>query len=101
MPNTPRTSSNALGAGLTFAVVIALFAYGGLWLDQRFGTKPWLLLAGILLGLVGGTIQLIAAVAPGVLPFSRRPPSGPARPPTPSDQRRRGARDQDPSPPTA
>jgi len=100
VPNTPRTSSNALGSGLTFAVVLALFAYGGLWLDQRWGTRPWLLLAGILLGLVGGTIHLLATVAPGVLPFGRRPPSGPARPPTPRD-RQRGARDQDQSPPTA
>jgi F0F1-type ATP synthase assembly protein I len=94
---TPRTSSNALGAGLTFGAVIALFACGGLWLDRRWGTEPWLLLAGILLGLLGGTIHLLASVAPGVLPFGKRPKASPPRPPTP---RGPAARDQDQPPPT-
>ena len=100
VPITPRTSSNALGAGLTFGVVIALFACGGLWLDRKWGTQPWLLLAGILLGLLGGTIHLLASMAPGVLPFGRRP-KGPARSPTPRAPRGHAARDQDQPPPTA
>jgi len=36
---TPQ-SQRALGAGLTLAVSVGLFAYGGQWLDARFGTKP-------------------------------------------------------------
>ncbi|MBL8733769.1 MAG: AtpZ/AtpI family protein, partial [Planctomycetes bacterium] len=39
-----QNSARTLGAGLTLAVSVGLFAYGGLWLDERFGTKPWLLL---------------------------------------------------------
>jgi len=36
--------------GLTFIVCIALGFFGGRWLDDLFGTSPWLLLVGILLG---------------------------------------------------
>jgi ATP synthase protein I len=39
-----------LGVGLQFAVSIVLFVYLGQWLDRRFGTEPWLLLAGLLVG---------------------------------------------------
>lgn len=74
VPKQPSEPAHALGAGLTFAVVVALFALGGLWLDGRLGTRPLFVLVGILLGLVGGTIHLLRVVAPGSLPFKRRPP---------------------------
>ena len=70
-----QTSYGALGASLTFAAVVALFALGGLWLDTRLATSPLFVLIGILLGLVGGTIHLLRVVAPSSLPFKRRPPS--------------------------
>ncbi|MFK7743057.1 MAG: AtpZ/AtpI family protein [Planctomycetota bacterium] len=65
----------AFGAAATMAVSVALFTFGGLWLDQKFGTKPWLLLLMVSLGLVGGLLHLIGAVAPEMLPFrgSTRP----------------------------
>lgn len=78
----PAVSYGALGASLTFAAVVALFALGGLWLDDRLNTRPVFVLIGILLGLVGGTIHLLRVVAPGSLPFKRRPPSD-GTPPTP------------------
>jgi len=81
VPKQPPESARALAAGLTFAVTVALFALGGLWLDGKLGTGPWFVLVGVLLGLVGGTIHLLTALAPGALPFGRR------RPPTkPRDQ---------------
>ena len=43
-----------LGLGLQFAVAILLSVYLGQWLDRRFGTAPWLLLASVALG-AGGT----------------------------------------------
>ena len=46
-------------AGLQFAGALLLFTLGGNWLDGKFGTKPWLLLTGIALGLVGGFISLL------------------------------------------
>ena len=32
------------GAGVQFAATIVAFALGGVWLDERLGTSPWLLL---------------------------------------------------------
>jgi hypothetical protein len=78
VPQQPPDSARGLAAGLTFAVTVALFALGGLWLDGKLGTKPWFVLLGVLLGLVGGTIHLLTVLAPGTLPFGRRPP--PAKP---------------------
>jgi len=41
-------STSAYGAaGLQFAVALILFALGGDWLDDRFGTEPLFLLLGV------------------------------------------------------
>ena len=60
---------------MTFAVVVAMFALGGFWLDGKLGTSPLFVLLGILLGLLGGTIHLLRTLSPGTLPFGRRPPA--------------------------
>lgn len=80
MPNSQPDSSSALGAGLTFAVAMVLFALGGLWVDDRLGTRPLFLLVGVALALVGGTIHLLRVFAPGTLPFGRKPPPDPPSP---------------------
>ena len=68
--NRPASSGQrAMGAGLTLAVSVGLFAYGGLWLDRQLGTRPWLLLLFALLGIVGGMLHLIREVAPELWPF--------------------------------
>jgi len=36
----------------------------GYWLDARFGTKPWLLLAGLVLGMIGGFVNFFRLVLP-------------------------------------
>ena len=36
----------------------------GYWLDGRFGTKPWLLLAGLVLGMIGGFVNFFRLVLP-------------------------------------
>lgn len=77
-------SARTLGAGLTLAVAVGLFAYGGLWLDAHFGTRPWLLLLCVGLGITGGILHVIRVLAPASWPFGksrRRPP-----PPSPSDR---------------
>jgi F0F1-type ATP synthase assembly protein I len=48
----------------------------GYWLDGRWGTKPWLLLAGLLVGMIGGFVNFFR--------FVLRPPGGP----TPDDPKR-------------
>lgn len=57
----PSTSGNAgqhLGSGLQFAVTIALCAYGGWWVDARWGTTPWFLIGGCLFGSVAAFYHL-------------------------------------------
>jgi F0F1-type ATP synthase assembly protein I len=38
------------GIGLQFGIVLVAFLFAGKWLDDRLGTEPWLLLAGVFLG---------------------------------------------------
>lgn len=61
----------AFAAAMTMAVTVGLFAFGGIWLDKRFGTKPLFLLLLVLSGLVGGVLHLIWAVAPEMWPFGK------------------------------
>ena len=75
-PAVRGSGTRMLGAGMTFAASMAVFALGGFWLDGKLGTKPWLTLVGCLCGLVGGTIHMLNAVAPETLPFGRRKGQG-------------------------
>ncbi len=54
-----RKSGIAYGAALTlFASVISLAGIG--WLaDRWFGTRPWLLVAGVVLGAIVGFYQFV------------------------------------------
>ena len=56
---TTRKSGIAYAAAFSlFASVIALCGVG--WaLDRRFGTAPWLLVAGVVLGAIVGFYQFI------------------------------------------
>ncbi|MEE2659735.1 MAG: AtpZ/AtpI family protein [Candidatus Latescibacterota bacterium] len=47
-----RAVSPLLVAGIQFAATVLICIAGGWWLDQRFQTSPWLLLAGGLFGSV-------------------------------------------------
>ena len=56
-PNAPAgrddkgTSAGAVaGMGLQFAVAIVAFFFVGQWLDSKWGTTPWMLIAGVFLG---------------------------------------------------
>jgi F0F1-type ATP synthase assembly protein I len=42
------------GAGVQFVVAILLFLYVGKWLDEKLGTAPWLLIAGVFVGAAAG-----------------------------------------------
>jgi len=41
-----------IGVGWFIAISILLGVLGGLWLDNKFGTKPILVIVGLILGLV-------------------------------------------------
>lgn len=49
-----RYANMAVSFGITMIAGIFLGFYGGSWLDRRFGTAPWLMLAGILAGVAVG-----------------------------------------------
>lgn len=48
-----------LGIGIQLTVTILAFAALGWWLDNRFETAPWFLLAGLIFGATGGMISFI------------------------------------------
>jgi hypothetical protein len=50
-------------------VSVGLFAYGGLWLDEQFGTKPWLLLLCVIAGIGGSILHMIHVLMPEKWPW--------------------------------
>jgi ATP synthase protein I len=49
-----------LGLQLALSVVVCFFV--GRWLDGWLGTSPWLMIAGLALGIVGGFLQFFRTV---------------------------------------
>ena len=47
------------GVGVEFALVIGGFAAVGYWIDLHYGCGPWGLVIGAVLGLIGGTYNLV------------------------------------------
>lgn len=45
--------------GLELAGAMAGLALLGYWIDSRFGTHPWGMLSGVVIGLVGGLYNLV------------------------------------------
>lgn len=45
--------------GLQFAATVGVFALAGRWLDGRWNTGPWLLIAGVFLGFALGLYSMI------------------------------------------
>ncbi len=56
----PNSALLALGVtttiGMEMAITVSLGYYGGRYLDGKFATGPWLLLAGVLIGLAVGVL---------------------------------------------
>ena len=47
------------GVGLELAGATAGLALVGYWIDRKFGTAPWAILAGVVIGIVGGLYNLV------------------------------------------
>jgi ATP synthase protein I len=56
-----RQIGNLSGVGLTLVISTVLGLVGGYYLDRWLGTEPWLLLVGLLLGIVAGFVNLFRA----------------------------------------
>lgn len=48
--------------GLVLAICVGLGAWGGVWLDNRWGTDPWMTVVGVVLGSVAGFMELVREV---------------------------------------
>jgi F0F1-type ATP synthase assembly protein I len=57
-----RNAGPAAGAGYTLFGAIFLLGGIGYWVDARFGTKPWFLAIGLLLGIIVGLFELAKTI---------------------------------------
>ena len=51
-----------LTAGIQLAASVVLMLFVGRWADGKFGTTPWLMLAGMFFGLAAGLFQFLRTV---------------------------------------
>lgn len=49
--------------GFEFGIYVALFFLGGLWVDGKFGSRPWGAAVGALVGVALGMFMLIRRVS--------------------------------------
>jgi F0F1-type ATP synthase assembly protein I len=49
------------GIGLELAGVVAVFTFIGYWIDGRYGSQPWGMIGGLILGFTGGLYNLVKA----------------------------------------
>ena len=64
--NAPPNNGGALAySGLEFGGIVIASIVIGIFLDRHFGTKPWLMLALIAFGMIGGMARLIHRVMRG------------------------------------
>ena len=47
------------GVGLELAGAVAGFTLVGYWIDRHYGTNPWGLVVGVVLGIVGGLYNFV------------------------------------------
>ncbi len=65
-PDDDKSSWKALGelstVGITLVLATVIGMAAGYYLDRWLGTRPWLFLAGLVLGIVAGFVSLFRAV---------------------------------------
>jgi ATP synthase protein I len=62
MPEEQKSTSSWVrlsGIGVELVAAVVGFTLIGYWLDRHFGIRPWGVLIGALLGLVGGMYNVI------------------------------------------
>ena len=61
--DSDRSSLRWMGFGVEFVGVMGLFTYAGYWADGKFGTGPWLMIAGMAVAFVGMMYLMIKEAA--------------------------------------
>lgn len=61
-PETMRTVAQYTNLGWTLVASVALGVFVGRWADKHFGTEPWFLLLGSVLGIAVGLYYFLATV---------------------------------------
>lgn len=51
-----------LGLGLQLAVTVVVMVFLGIWLDDKFGTKPWLTVTFSFLGIAAALYNFLKSV---------------------------------------
>jgi F0F1-type ATP synthase assembly protein I len=49
--------------GVQLALSVVVFFFLGRWLDEKFSTSPWLMIGGLVIGIVGGFINFFRTAA--------------------------------------
>jgi F0F1-type ATP synthase assembly protein I len=57
-----RMAGSTGAIGIEIAAAIAIGYFGGHWLDQHFGTSPWLTIGGFVVGLGAAVKALVRVV---------------------------------------
>ena len=74
--------------GTEFGGTVAVLCLLGWWLDKRWGTSPTLILTGLVIGVVGGTIKLFRLQS-AMYRAQPGPNTGPDPEPGAADRRRK------------
>jgi F0F1-type ATP synthase assembly protein I len=59
-----RPELRYVGLGIELIAPLLVGLFGGYWLDGKFGTAPWLLITGTVLGFAAGFLHFFRAVLP-------------------------------------
>ena len=57
-----RQGSRYLGVGLEMGIAVFVGIWGGRYLDEKFGTEPWFLWIGMVIG-IGAAVKAIVDAA--------------------------------------
>lgn len=57
-----RELGNYLGLGIQMAVTVIAMVFLGIWLDEKFGSAPWLTVASSFLGISSALYSFIKTV---------------------------------------
>ena len=71
-PQTRRALTMVSGLGFSIAFCLGVSILGGVWLDDRFHTRPLVILIGIVFGLLGAASVIYELMKP-----RRRSPAPP------------------------